>query len=293
MSNKVVRWIKSLFNGSAVNPSEHEEHLQEVAYEIAQRFSYDEIAAEDNRIWGWIGKTYPEDWDTDTKVVFDIALFYKKREKFIDVINRVDLTDLKDYTITFLDIEEYTFQNYPYQPFSKVAVLAPKKFSDSVKKIRDRPWWYNGIPTKVLQAKANCSLLTWFSYDIPFVILTHCPGKNELYLDIDLDTNQTLRKALTTLTKLLEISNAKRKTFEDIVEDASYEIQEQANIINVQRKQLHKQKEKNLQEEYEELKKAKEDDDGGWNIKWKYVLYGLAIIGSLSLLGYIASLLLG
>jgi hypothetical protein len=293
MANRIVRWFKSLFNDSTVNPSEYDEHLQEVAYEIAQRFSYDEIAAEDNRIWGWIGKTYPEHWDTDSKVVFDIALFYKKREKFIDVIKRADLTDLSEYTITFLDIEEYTFQNYPYQPFSKVAVLAPKKFSDSVKKIRDRPWWYNGIPTKVQQAKANCSLLTWYSYDIPFVILTHCPGKNELYLDVDLNKNQTLRKALTALTKLLEISNAKRKTFEDIVEDASYEIQEQANIINVQRKQLHKQKEESLQEEYEELEKARESDDEGRSINWKYVIYILGIVGGLSLLGYIASLLLG
>lgn len=260
---------------------DYDEKVRKCAFEMSEKFSYSELANREDRVWGWIELHYPDQYSLDTKV-FDIALLYKKKDFYPKPIRRVSLDSLMGWKLTVLDIGESILPNYPNQPFSRVLVLAPNTFSNCVTIRYNRKWWKDGIPTKCHHISANASLLSWISYDMPFVVVTHRPGKNQMFYETKMESEDIKDTKIKLLTKIYDQARSKIMGLNKHLEATESMVSEYATMYMNQKDIAEMRRKKDFMEEYDRIKKDRygEKKKINWDsiAKWSAILIGLVFL---------------
>jgi len=261
--------LKTLIHLKKINP-EFLEIIKKVAWELRCLFPYHILAASTtkstrkdyaNEVHAYILLHYPLIYRKlifDNRVI-DLACLYARRNFTPAILTTIKLEDLKKFETSVMFIEPYTLKNYPMVTFNKIIIFTSKQFYDSVAQENDAEIEWNNWATKGIRLPFNTSQLAYVSSDLPMWIVTHTPGKHELFYEADFDDVEKQHEKEVILTKVYHQAQVDLAKTEKSLDKTTRVAESYGRMLSDALKEAERQRKKDFRADINKIEHEKEE----------------------------------
>ena len=262
--------IKGYFKLKKI-PAEFLELVKKVAWELANLFSYHVLASSTvkstrkdhaNEVHAYILLHYPLIYRKlifDNRVI-DLACLYARRNFTPAILTTIKLEDLEKFETSLMFIEPYTLKNYPMVTFNKIIIFTHSQFYDSVAQENNAEIEWNDWDTTGIRLPFNASQLAFVSFDIPMWIVTHTPGKHEMFYEADFDDIDKQHAKEVILTRAYHQAQVDLAKNEKILDKTKRVAESYGKMLSDALKEAGRQQGKDFRAKINQIEKEKEDE---------------------------------
>ena len=246
------------------------ELIKRVAWDLSTLFSYHVLASSTvkstrkdyaNEVHAYILLHYPLTYRRliyDHRVI-DLACLYARRNFTPGILTKIPLEDLEKFETSVMLIEPYTLKNYPMVTFNKVLIYTAKQFYDSVAQENDAEITWNNWETVGIRLPFNASMLAWVSFDLPMWVVTHTPGKNEMFYEADFDDIEKQHAKEVILTKAYHQAQVDLAGNKKILDKTKRIAESYGRMLSNALKEAGRQQGKDFRAKINQIEKEKEE----------------------------------
>jgi len=187
-----------------------------------------------------------------------LACLYARRNFKPEILKRISLEDLKEFTGSLMLIEKTELKNHPEIVFDKVIIFTKKEFYDSISKEHNTKLEWNGWETIGKKLHLNGALMAMVSDDIPMMIATYTPGKSTLYYEADFEDEEMQHEKERILTKQYHQVKVQLATFQKKLDKVKTLATDYAKMLSDAEKEAGRQRHKDFRKRIEEIEWRKQ-----------------------------------